>query len=427
MKKYIIILCLITLSSFSQVGVNTVTPNAMLDIQSTNNGVLIPRVALTSITDAVTVINPAGGPLTTSTLVYNIAPAGIAPNNVVAGFYYWNGSRWVVISSSTDKWSILGNAGTNPPPAFGMPIAATENFIGTKDTQDLILGTNNLEKIRIKGNDFNIGIGVTNPVARLDIFDQGTGTAVKINKISTSGLSTGLEVLANGLIGFGGTKIGGIFRAIDGTDNYAIIVPPDSGNVGIGTSTPSSKLHIENTAAGAVRIVDGTQASGRVLTSNAAGVATWQNPAALSVLGIISNVGANIAYNQNVFIQTGTTLTLPPGRYAVQVTMLLARGSLLPSPNDSSFWVRSTFSDSSAPGPIPSADIVGSNLISGNFPGTNLYAMLAGTVIINNSTTANKTYYYVAGRCLAFNTTETLTGFASTAWAENTIFALRIN
>ena len=42
--------------------------------------------------------------------------------------------------------------------------------------------------------------------------------------------------------------------------------------VGIGTTAPTERLHID----GKIRVVDGTQASGRVLTSDANGVASWQ-------------------------------------------------------------------------------------------------------------------------------------------------------
>ena len=147
------------------------------------------------------------------------------------------------------------------------------------------------------------------------------------------------------------------------------------------------------------------------------------------MVGVLSGTGVNIAYNQTAnFLQTGSYITLPPGRYAVNVTMLLARNSTsLPSPNNSFFWVRSSFSDSAGANPLSSPDIVGSTLASGNFGGTSVYAMLNGTIIINNATAGNKTYYYVAGRTVFSNTTETLTGFGSTYWAENNIIAYRLN
>ena len=49
-----------------------------------------------------------------------------------------------------------------------------------------------------------------------------------------------------------------------------------AGNVGIGTSTPAEMLHVEGT----IRIADGTQAAGRILTSDADGTATWTEPGA---------------------------------------------------------------------------------------------------------------------------------------------------
>jgi len=84
----------------SQVGVNTTAPKAALDVESTNSGVLIPRVQLTSIIDNTTVVNPNFGALETSTLVYNIGDAGVVPNNVMAGFYYWNNTTpsWIALA-----------------------------------------------------------------------------------------------------------------------------------------------------------------------------------------------------------------------------------------------------------------------------------------------------------------------------------------
>lgn len=80
-------------ATYAQVGIGTATPNksSMLDITSTNKGVLIPRIALTSATDATTVTVTA---TETGMLIYNTATAGTAPNKVTPGFYFWNGTLW---------------------------------------------------------------------------------------------------------------------------------------------------------------------------------------------------------------------------------------------------------------------------------------------------------------------------------------------
>lgn len=57
-----------------------------------------------------------------------------------------------------------------------------------------------------------------------------------------------------------------------GTNHYAAIF--GSGNVGIGTLTPTSALHV----VGSPTFVDGNQSAGKVLTSDANGVGSWQAP-----------------------------------------------------------------------------------------------------------------------------------------------------
>lgn len=61
-------------------------------------------------------------------------------------------------------------------------------------------------------------------------------------------------------------------------NNTTLSVDGANNRVGIGTTTPSVPLEINNgTTAGALKITDGTQGLGKVLTSDPAGVATWSN------------------------------------------------------------------------------------------------------------------------------------------------------
>lgn len=468
MKKICLFFLFIPFVSMAQVGVNTTAPNAMLEVNSTNSGMLIPRVNLTSALDNTTVVNPQGGALITSTVVYNTTAAGVAPNNVLPGFYYWNNSqlRWIPIGG-TDDWSLNGNTGITSPAApavYGTStIPATANFIGTTDSNDVTVGTNNIERMRVERTTGDIGIGIADPTEKLHVSDisntnkstilgeaQQATSGFDYQNIGVRGIGRGVSNWGYGIgvMGMGDTSTNyfstGVYAylgntiPISTTTNQALFANGNNlgyagifmgGNVGIGTTAPSRSLHLNSATNGALRIVDGTQANGRVLTSDANGVATWQSTGIDNVVGVLSGTGVNIPYNQTVnFLQTGSYIVLPPGRYAVNVTMLLARNSTsLPSPNNSFFWVRSSFSDSAGVNPVSSPDIVGSTLASGNFGGTSVYAMLTGTIIINNTTAGNKTYYYVAGRTVTSNTTETLTGFGSTYWAENNIIAYRLN
>lgn len=141
--------------SFAQVGVHTDFPDASsaMEIYATNKGLLIPRVTLTnSLSNPSPVTAPATG-----LLVFNSGP------NQTAGFYYWNGSLWVLIgggsSPSGDYWSLTGNAGTT----------VGTNFIGTLDDQDFALYTNESERMRITSAG-NVVIGNDVPYHPADLF-----------------------------------------------------------------------------------------------------------------------------------------------------------------------------------------------------------------------------------------------------------------
>jgi len=95
------VVLLFTYSVQSQVGIGTTTPDssAILDITSSDKGVLISRVSLLNLYDVVTIPSPAEG-----LLIYNIATNGLAPNRVFPGYYYYDSRKWVAISH---------NVGTN--------------------------------------------------------------------------------------------------------------------------------------------------------------------------------------------------------------------------------------------------------------------------------------------------------------------------
>ena len=81
--------------SFSQVKITdgadmTMDGNSLLELESLNRGLLIPRVALVSLDQP----DPLTDPVPAGMLVYSTA--GSVPD----GFYYWNGSKWVSFNIS---------------------------------------------------------------------------------------------------------------------------------------------------------------------------------------------------------------------------------------------------------------------------------------------------------------------------------------
>jgi hypothetical protein len=81
------------LTTYAQVGINTTSPQGILDINSSSQGVILPKVALESTTDITTVINPhpTNTDILNGTVIYNTT----TQNNVSPGMYVWISDKWV--------------------------------------------------------------------------------------------------------------------------------------------------------------------------------------------------------------------------------------------------------------------------------------------------------------------------------------------
>lgn len=148
--------------SAQQVGINTTTPSpgSILDIESTNNGILIPRVDISDLSTP----DPITGGITTGLLVYNISP--ITEN----GFYFWNGSSWKNFIDN-NYWRLLGNSNTNP----------ANNFVGTSDNTHFELFTNNSSRLRVQSNGqvtIGYGVNLANANQQFNVVSPIDGTAI---------------------------------------------------------------------------------------------------------------------------------------------------------------------------------------------------------------------------------------------------------
>lgn len=99
-----------------------------------------------------------------------------ATGKVLTSNFNGTGS-WQTIS--TNYWGLNGNNGTNDPAVpttYGTTaIGASENWNGTTDANDYVLGTNGLERFRIKQTTGYVGIGTASPLRTLHVSTGSTG------------------------------------------------------------------------------------------------------------------------------------------------------------------------------------------------------------------------------------------------------------
>jgi len=90
-----------------KIGTNPTSKDAsaLLELEASNKGFLMPRVALTGLTDVSTVNTPAH-----AIMVYNTATTNAGSNDVIPGFYYYNkdtntpsNSKWVRLYDSQNR------------------------------------------------------------------------------------------------------------------------------------------------------------------------------------------------------------------------------------------------------------------------------------------------------------------------------------
>ena len=152
------------------------------------------------------------------------------------------------------------------------------------------------------------------------------------------------------------------------------------GNVGIGTTTPTTKLEINNGAtAGAIKIVDGTQGDGKVLTSDANGVGTWKTPGSKYYQSNTSTNTSSTVMNSNVFVKNNIFLT-EAGTYLVSSVAHFANTSA------GAAWFNVTYSNSNttytavAATPAGIANLIPANS-QGNITGMNIIQVSGPTTL----------------------------------------------
>ncbi len=138
------------------------------------------------------------------------------------------------------SWEETGNADTNPD----------INFLGTTDQQPLVIRTNNVEALRVDPNG-KVGIGTTSPDDSVHVIKKGTGGITGNGGLSIQSPTQSHISFrdANGAHRFilgrsASSNDANDFFLFDAVNNAFRLFVSSSGNVGIGTTTPSEKLEV---------------------------------------------------------------------------------------------------------------------------------------------------------------------------------------
>ncbi|MBV8328332.1 hypothetical protein [Chryseobacterium sp.] len=337
----LITLCVTAATTYAQIGINTDTPQATLDIAGSTDpnmkdGLLPPRVSKQQLAakDTGTYGSDQIGAIVYITDI--IAPTGITPSIAQVGsihntgYHYFTGLQWVAISTN-----IYNSDGS-----------LTGNRVVTQDANTLAFTSTSVNGFSVDGTSLSVdaanhrvGLGTASPETRFHVVST-VPTSNRYNLIdATAGANQyGIVALRNtsalatgnySLLGFtnsgpssgGANWVVGSVRTgsllINGSEEDFYIgnstgggliermrINPITGNVGIGTSSATNRLHIN--ATNPIRLEGLQGASGTVgsLSVNSTGVVQLRNSSNISAA---RGTGTVIITLNNTFTNTATS------------------------------------------------------------------------------------------------------------------------
>jgi uncharacterized protein (TIGR02145 family) len=233
---YLLVIAVFPLAVTAQnigIGTTTPAPSALLEVQATDRGVLIPRLSTAQL-NAITA--PANG-----LLVYNTDSAAFA---------YRADNGWLYLKGTTTlgntSWGIMGNAGIN----------SATHFIGTTNDMDLVFKRGGLRAGIINKDLLNTswGLGALNPATS---GRENTAIGFQALRDNTNGYentATGVNALLNNTEGHHNSAYGSgsLFYNTTGFNNTALSTYALFNNTAgyDNTATGYSALQANQTGAG---------------------------------------------------------------------------------------------------------------------------------------------------------------------------------
>ncbi len=388
MKKTILIIFVFIffIKSYSQVGINTESPKATLDVIASPNdtnktdGFIAPRLKGSELKAK----NSLYGTDQDAAIVYVTEALALGDTddkttNVTSiGYYYFDKTQ-----GTAGRWMKIAN-----PSAAGI---YQEPWNNVADGTPATTNTQNLYQTG------DIGIRTNSPKATLDVQANDTGRPFGIIAPRVTAVQL--------------RNAGGNFNADQ--DAALVYVTQEFGS----SDTPTDRT--SNVTSIGYYYFDKTQGTnGR-----------WMkiaNPTTIPiVIGVLSNTVPSIPVN-DVNYNTGAYIDLPAGKWMVNATLVLRlTGPKLA--NDTVLWIRAGFSTSASS--YISADVSGSKILSGSLVGPSQFGLMNGIVVINNASGSTQRYYLwkLPSHSYGSATGGELLSYFGGTWGENQIVATPVN
>ena len=295
----------------AQVGIGTTNPDtsAILELNSTDAGLLIPKMTEAQ-RDLIS--SPATGLL-------------IFQTDNTSGFYYYTGSAWTSFGNDID-WTVTGNdmySANTGNVGIGTTVPSTKLHLEGASSSSTILDDgfedNTLPPFTTSGSQT---WQTTNNAPEVNTGTYAARTRASLLDSQSSTLQYAATLTSNGTLSFAVTTstelswdeltfyIDGVSQTVwSGTTPYTTVSYPltagahtltwtyqkdSSLDGGLDRVAIDDVLIVSSTGSSVLRIVDGTQASGYVLASDANGNASWADPSGTITDGDWTVTGANM-------------------------------------------------------------------------------------------------------------------------------------
>ncbi|NNL91321.1 MAG: hypothetical protein HKO66_03715 [Saprospiraceae bacterium] len=209
-----------------------------------------------------------------------------------------NGSLNIAVGGGAMRFNQIGNENiavggnalySNNSGYWNIAIGYNSMYSNQSGIGNTAMGRYSLKSITTGVDNTSIGI------QSMEFNTEGTnnaafgGGSLRSNTTGEQNTAIGVNSLVGNTTGSGNTAIGSGANVANGnlfgataigagavvSTNHSVVLGATGDNVGIGTSSPDAKLHIEG---GSIKMVDGSEGAGKVLTSDTNGLSSWQTP-----------------------------------------------------------------------------------------------------------------------------------------------------